>query len=564
MKIKGLLIGMLACTALVGCTNSDEPLVDNGNEKKGDAYLSIKLVNPAVASRASFENGEGNEGKVLNARFYLFDASGAAYTIADKSTNPANSGKNYVDATVSPTSPNQTTGNNVETICEAIIVINQSEKEPPASIVAVLNPPTTILGNDNLSLSQLQAANMAANYATIKNGSNEDGTAKIEMPYIGENLFVMTNSVHIDANNEKLVATPIEAINIKTSVAEAQAKPVQIYVERIASKVRVKAEGANVNVNNEIVTIPTGVKDATGKDITAQIKGWKVTNITKKSNLLKSLNESYTFSTTGWTAWNDAANHRSYWANTTETPTHEWSFNDLTNSANGGIDYYNENTKNTDGSNSQLLVAAEFLVDGTKTTIAEWYGVKYTLDDLKVAIAGTLTKQIYVDEDGEKVSITDDYIDFVQETDDADEVEAGRYKSFATYLAKDADGNDITYYNAAGTSLDASALNAIFENVQPAKIWAAGGYYYVDIEHHAISVVEGEGEDAVTVKKSEKALVRNHLYDIKITALSGLGTPVYDPDKIITPEKPDTDLSYIAAKINVLAWRVVSQDVTLE
>ena len=126
--------------------------------------------------------------------------------------------------------------------------------------------------------------------------------------------------------------------------------------------------------------------------------------------------------------------------------------------------------------------------------------------------------------------------------------------------SKDADGNDITYYNAAGTSLDASALNAIFENVQPAKIWAAGGYYYVDIEHHAISVVEGEGEDAVTVKKSEKALVRNHLYDIKITALSGLGTPVYDPDKIITPEKPDTDLSYIAAKINVLAWRVVSQE----
>ena len=38
MKIKGLLISMLACTALVGCTNSDDVLengsVDNGGNKK--------------------------------------------------------------------------------------------------------------------------------------------------------------------------------------------------------------------------------------------------------------------------------------------------------------------------------------------------------------------------------------------------------------------------------------------------------------------------------------------------------------------------------------------------
>ena len=73
-------------------------------------------------------------------------------------------------------------------------------------------------------------------------------------------------------------------------------------------------------MNNDVVTIPTGVKDATGKDITAQIKGWRVTNITESSNLLKSLNESYTFATTGWTGWNDATNHRSYWANTTAAP----------------------------------------------------------------------------------------------------------------------------------------------------------------------------------------------------------------------------------------------------
>ena len=550
MKIKSLLIGMLACSAMVACTNEDP--IDNGNEnqKVGDSYLAVRLVNPVTSSRATFENGEANEGKVSTARFYLFDAKGEAYTIKDAQKLDVN----YVTANVTPGSPNQTTGGNVETICTAVLVIDKSEVAPPASIVAVLNPPTE-LGAGSLSLSQLQATNMAANYATTKSTDNE-GKTVLNQTYIGENKFVMTNSVHIDANNEMLIATPIEAVNIQTSEKLAKEKAVQIYVERVASKVRVKSKGDNVTVSdNGVVTIPTGIKDAKNKDITAQIKGWRVTNITEKSNLIKSLNDDYTFAS-GWKTWNDATNHRSYWANTTETPVHKWTFSDLTLSANGGYEYYNENTKNTKDSNSQLLVAAEFLVDGQKTPIAEWFGVKYTLEDLKTAIAGTLTKQIYVkNPDNELVSIPAANIDFYQETDDVNQAPQKRYLSYATYLAKDADVT-ITYYDAAGKALTEEQLGDIFKNVQPAKIWNAGGYYYVDIIHNTT----GEGESA----KYDYALVRNHIYDINISALSGLGTPVYDPEKIITPEKPSIDESYIAAQINVLAWRVVSQNVTLQ
>ena len=549
MKIKRLLIGMLACSAMVACTNED--VIENIEQPKvGDSYLAVRLVNPVISSRATFENGEADEGKVSTARFYLFDASGAAYTIKDAQ----NLNVNYVTATVTPGSPNQNTGGNVETICTAVLVIDKSEVAPPASIVAVLNPPTE-LGDASLSLAQLQTASMAANYGTMKT-TDADGNTVINQPYIGENKFVMTNSVHIDANNEMLVATPIEAVNIQTTSDLAKSNAVQIYVERVASKVRVKSEGTKVTVSEGVVTIPTGIKDAKGKDITAQIKGWRVTNITEKSNLIKSLNDSYTFAS-GWTAWNDATNHRSYWANTTEAPVHKWTFNDLTLSAAGGIEYYNENTKNVEGQNSQLLVAAEFLVDGVKTPIAEWFGVKYTLEDLKTAIAGTLTKQIYVkNANNVLVSIPAENIDFYQQTDDVTEAPSKRYLSYATYLAKDAAGTEIAYYDAAGTTLDATKLNTIFANVQPAKIWSAGGYYYVDIIHNTT----GEGKDA----KYDYALVRNHLYDINISALSGLGTPVYDPDKIITPEKPSSDESFIAAQINVLAWRVVSQNVTLQ
>ena len=72
-------------------------------------------------------------------------------------------------------------------------------------------------------------------------------------------------------------------------------------------------------------------------------------------------------------------------------------------------------------------------------------------------------------------------------------------------------------------------------------------------------------ECLVQCSTGEFGMVRNHLYDVTISAVQGLGTPVYDADKTITPEKPEEDqFSYIAAKINVLAWRVVSQEVTLQ
>ena len=58
-------------------------------------------------------------------------------------------------------------------------------------------------------------------------------------------------------------------------------------------------------------------------------------------------------------------------------------------------------------------------------------------------------------------------------------------------------------------------------------------------------------------------IVRNHLYDINVTDMSGFGSPVYDPTETIIPTVPDENKSYVAAKINVLQWRVVQQDVNL-
>ena len=57
---KSLLIGMLACTALVGCTNDEliEEPVNNPVNGKNDAYISVKFAMPeASGARATSDDG---------------------------------------------------------------------------------------------------------------------------------------------------------------------------------------------------------------------------------------------------------------------------------------------------------------------------------------------------------------------------------------------------------------------------------------------------------------------------------------------------------------------------
>jgi hypothetical protein len=73
-------------------------------------------------------------------------------------------------------------------------------------------------------------------------------------------------------------------------------------------------------------------------------------------------------------------------------------------------------------------------------------------------------------------------------------------------------------------------------------------YYYTTIQHFG---------DA-------KGLVRNHCYDIAIENVVGFGTPVWNEGHVITPEKPTDETAVnLSARINILAWHIVSQDVTL-
>ena len=63
---------------------------------------------------------------------------------------------------------------------------------------------------------------------------------------------------------------------------------------------------------------------------------------------------------------------------------------------------------------------------------------------------------------------------------------------------------------------------------------------------------------------AEYGIVRNHSYQVELNSIKGFGTPVYDPTKVIVPVVPSDDLTYLAARINVLSWRVVPSTVDLD
>ena len=105
------------------------------------------------------------------------------------------------------------------------------------------------------------------------------------------------------------------------------------------------------------------------------------------------------------------------------------------------------------------------------------------------------------------------------------------------------------------TEVTTATVNEELKKISKIQYWNGGKtYYYVELEHNSADANAAFG------------VVRNHLYKLTLDGVKGLGTPVPNPNKIIIPEKPADSYSetYISAKIQILSYRVVQQNVTLE
>lgn len=575
MKKSTLLWSLLGVLALGACSESDleGPTGPTGG-KDGDRYLAVEVTNPVSRAdlEGDYEKGEEAENGITSLRFYFFNNDGAAVAV------DAAGAKNYVDAAVPAKDGDDM--ENVELKFKAVLVINTKAggKANVNKMVAVANHGAAALGAASLSLGELQEKIGQYNVTTANN-------------------FLMTSSSYADGDGQ-VNAAGIKPENLCTSESAALANPVDIYIERVVAKVRLQtAWNAGMTVADATLdgqackAVALKDKDGNaiendGKQVYAVFTGWNTTGTADKSYLFKKVNAATAWNL-GWT-WNNAAFFRSYWAmNPADLTLGHISYNEINLTVGDARAYCLENaadnfalgTKSaydpaTQISNRTQAIIAAILVTvdngvATPLSLAKWAGTDYTEEGVKTAMLNTIAKQLYTKtmEDGKAVytSITLDHVELVSAEDAGmADASAENDKRYLTYLKLTKAAESVEFYAPVtydgqnnpveGKKYTTKEVNDMLLAIPGARIWKSGmTYYYTDLKHL--------GSEAT---KGQFGVVRNHIYEVKLNSVVGLGTPVFDADQDIIPQKPTDDETYIAARINVLSWRIVNNDTELE
>ena len=513
MKIKSLLVGMLACTAMVSCTN-EEALENNEVIKGGEkSYMSVNLVAPSsVSGRAASDFVAGSTGEVkVNDAVFLFLDENFAGCAEPFYTNTLNFG----DAT----------GEGQDK--EATVLVIDGAKEVPTYLVAVLNPTKSYTATTTLA--DLKAEHAAYTAYTTEN-------------------FVMSNAVYKAANGKEAAATPVTMDYIFDTVAKAKAKPLTVQVERVVGKVAVNLNGAAEEWEGD-----EHIDDAEKKELKLVVTGWEILqNI--ESTLVKNVDLAWNH-----TWWNDLTLNRSYWAKDYTAAGRNELLVDEMEVPTSGFRYVEEtvsqtaNTAEVDNVNPYLVVAAKFVDAETEEEVelVEWRGRKYTKEGYLNFIAGNSKVSQYWTKSGD--TYTSFSADLLKMVDD----EATDWKAIAALKDEATEFFTCTFKSDGTVNVatpanieDVKAAIAEFGDVQ---YWNGGRtYYYTPIKHQTVGTDNYYG------------VVRNHVYNVKITGISGYGTPVSDPEQAIEiPEKPVDDKSFLAAEVVILDWKVVNNDVEL-
>lgn len=535
MKIKNLFVAMLAGAAMVSCSNEDfESGANNGAIQAGEqAFVSVNIMSPN-ATRAfgdgAFEDGTAAESAVSEAVFLFLDGN------YNGCANPfAVSGKGLLW-----TNEGLREGQTKEA---TVLVIDGIKDEVPAYIVAILNPTKAMKQSFTATTSLADLKGMFANFSsTTKN-------------------LVMSNAVYAAENNKEVVATPIKLENIaKTKLAAKDVKPVTIQVERVVGKVEVASlTGAIDKLNADGLT--ETIDDQEDLKLEFVLKGWEVLQ-NNQSRLIKNIDA------TNWTItdWNALNLLRSYWANDyADAGRTEYLVGALTGQDND-FKYVEETVNQTataknalNSVSPYLLVSGKFVKAGTTEAVdlVEWRGQKYTLEGYLNLIAGMAkVSQYYTAETVDGVTTYTSFTANLLEMKDNTANDWG-----ATAVLKDESTQFYTVtFNADGQTV-ATATEAAIADVKAAiaefgevKYWNGGNtYYFAPIKHQA--------KDAET---NFYGVVRNHVYKMNISSITGYGTPVADPTQgIDEPEDPTEGDTYMNAEVVILDWRIVENDVEL-
>lgn len=557
----------LACAALMmSACSSDDPSNGGSTGVNDPQYLAVNIVNVgATPSRASgdYEPGTEEENKINRVRFYFFNGDGSPYLIKATGTE-VTGGKNinWLEATPGDDTSTSGSSTNVEKITKAVLVINGVQSAAPAAIVAVVNPETvdaSVLNNGGqMRLSELRENAVGSKFYNTASGKVTD--------------FVMSNSVYVNAGSD--VCASLVAGHVATSPEDAKKKPVDLYVERVAAKVTADFDATAFETGDGRKWAATqyGTKTPVGKigayDVYAVIDGWGLADENGKAEVEKQVETSWADGIIGITPWTTYDYRRCFWEKSVafgsgagaNLPVNH-SFNDF-KAKKQEVLYTLPNTPLAAITDKYANYVTKFLVAATlkyeddahnwhTADICRYNGVEILgVENLKQQVALTFSQYYTSTDDGAThTQLTAADIDFKEPTGSMMNYQvtptlAGTKK----YYTKTTSGTTPTF-----TEVNKATVLAAIE-ADKAEIRTGGkAYYYIPIRHIAT--------DPTTV--GYYGVVRNHHYKITLSGIKGFGTPVYNPATEIDPTVPTYSNTYLAARIKVLQWRVVNQNVNL-
>lgn len=563
-----------ACVALMmtACA-SDKDEMGGGTKPGSDPqYLAVNIVNvgatPTTRGTDDYENGTTDESTIKKVRFYFFNGDGSPYLIKNPGVTGVEGGgnKNWLEASPADDSSTSGTPSQIEKITQTVLVINGVQSAAPAAIVAVVNPGTVdaakIQSGETMRLSELRYSTVGSQFY------KKDATTGAVSD------FVMSNSVYVNAGED--VCASLVAGHVTTSEETARTKPVDLYVERVVAKVTADVDKTAFKLGNgtDWDANKYGTKAPVGKsgdyDVYAVIDGWGLANENGKAEVEKQVKKTWTDGNLGFSPWTTADYHRCFWESSVafdagaggNQPVNP-KFNQLKAQMQDVL-YTLPNTSENEVTNLKDNDLTKFAVAATlryqdaagnwhDAEICRYNGVSILgIDNLKRQVALTFS-QYYTSTDATNYTqLSKDDIDFKNPDGTMQQ-----YRVTPT-LANDPTGNK-KYYTKTTTG-----TTPTFREVDKATVLAAieadkaeirlGGraYYYVPIKHLGSAN-----------KIAEYGIVRNHFYKITLSGITGFGTPVYDPEKVVDPIVPTYENTYLAARVQVLQWRVVNQNASL-
>lgn len=591
MKFFRLYSLALAGALMLGACSSSDDLNDGGataNEGKSYIAVNIKSVGTAGAgTRAdgdypqgggTYEDGTEKEGAISKIRFFFFNSDGSAYIMKNMNVN-------YLELDASVSSAGD--AGHLQTIegkTTAMLVIKGETKTAPAYMVAVVNPQT---------LSKLE--NKAYRESQLRDEFTDKSFVKITTDGSGNKQyggFVMSNSVYAE-NGARVCASSVSG-HVEENRDDATNNPVDIYVERVVAKAT-----TTVNTDKGWKKITSGddegkYKIKVGKinidaehekDVYAVVQGWGLADENETAELEKQIDvtsNNWTSAILGIDPWTSPDYHRCFWsASVPFTP--KGGTNSIVNHAFSAFttpfgttplytcpntptyEEYNTqkiNEKPYDNTLTKVLVAAKLVYydddnNSHPADICKYRGMQILgAKNVLTQVAKDYSDYWTVDKNdpNKHILLAPEDLEYTR-TDLAGADPLKSYevrpvlKAGVKVYKKKSDGTGSFETTDSNDELNASLAQS------PVQVRKDGmTYYYTPIRHLAQNKTE----------MGYYGVVRNHSYRITINTISGFGTPVYNPDEIIVPVIPKDTETFLAARINVLSWRVVTSNVDLD